>query len=225
MQAFTSHNHLLHSILSSQAHLDPTEIIAVPIPLFRLENFVGFAALVLFIVSVPWWELVVLVNTLKTLGITTFAILGMAILCGAHPLHNLLYTVLASFYVASLVSLNPPVFNDATRTTNNTQLLLFTRRIDALTRGDDVIQSFRLYTTLLTMIPFQILNILDSGLQVQRWPLPMLLGSTVGWILGSVLGLLWTFCYTTHNNKSNATTTTSSSGQVDSDEKKDRYYR
>lgn len=205
--------------------MDPTEIIAVPIPLYRLENFVGFAALVLFIVSVPWWELVVLVNTLKTLGITTFAVLGMAILCGAHPVHNLLYTVLASFYVASLISLNPPVFNDATRTTNNNkQLLLFTRRIDALVSGDDVMQSFRLYATLLTMIPFQILNILDSGLQAQRWPVPMLLGSTVGWILGSVLGLLWEFCYTTHN-KSNATTITSSSGQVDGDEKKDRYYR
>lgn len=54
-------------------------------------------------------------------------------------------------------------------------------------------KTFRLYATLLITIPFQILQILDSGIQVQRWPIPQVLGSTVGWVVGSVVGLLWTF--------------------------------
>jgi hypothetical protein len=101
--------------------------------------------------------------------------LAISILCGAHPQQHVLGTILASFYMASLISLNPPVFGDKTHC-------------------DDTMKACRFYATLLITIPFQILQILDSGIQVQRWPIPLVLGSTVGWVAGSIVGLLWTFC-------------------------------
>ncbi|KAL3913385.1 MAG: hypothetical protein SGILL_006512, partial [Bacillariaceae sp.] len=55
---------------------------------------------------------------------------------------------------------------------------------------DDVIATSRLYTTLLCSIPFQILNVLDHGLQIQRWPAPMLMGATYGYAFGTLTGIL-----------------------------------
>jgi hypothetical protein len=154
--------------------MDPTEIIAVPLPLSILGPFVGFSVFCLFLVSVPWWEVTVTWRELKRLTVHTIRMLAISILCGAHPQQHVHATILASFYMASLISLNPPVF------WNNTHC-------------DDTMKTFRLYATLLITIPFQILQILDSGIQVQRWPIPQVLGSTVGWVVGSVVGLLWTF--------------------------------
>jgi len=183
--------HLAFISFPSQAHMDPSEIIVVPIPLSRLSNFVGFSVLCLFVVSIPWWELAAVWRSVKTLTIMTCILLAASILCGAHPINNLHSTLLASFYVASLVSLNPPVFNDASgwslQHVLNSRLTTITSR-----QGDEIMGTCRFYTTLLVMIPFQILNILDSGLQVQRWPLPIVLGSTVGWVIGStMIGLPW----------------------------------
>ena len=172
-----------------QAHMDPTEIIVIPIPLSRLETFVGFAALSFFVVSVPWWQVGALWRQIQVLFLTTCAILVASILCGAHPTNNLLHTLLASFYVASLLTLNPPVFCDGSDWSLQQVLTRSTAQY-----GDDIVYTCRIYATLLIMIPFQILNILDSGLQVQRWPLPMILGSTVGWLTGSIAGFLWAIC-------------------------------
>lgn len=200
--------------------MDPTEIIAVPIPLSRLSNFVGFSVLFLFVVSVPWWELAALWRKLKVLTATTFTMLAITITCGTHPADNLLYTTLASFYVASLVSLNPPVFGDANGW--GPQQALF-NNTSATHRqgGDDTMGTTRLYTTLLVTIPFQILNILDSGLQVQRWPLPIVLGSTAGWITGSVLGLLWALY--TNSNATTGSEPVDSESSAQDHQKKDRY--
>jgi hypothetical protein len=195
--------------------MDPTEIIAVPIPPLRLETFVGFSVLIMFVVSVSWWELAALWRELIVLTVATVSILAISILCGAHPQTNLLYTVLASFYVASLLSLYPPVFNDSVGW--NLQQLFTSRPAARL--GDDIVGACRFYVTLLVMVPFQILNILDSGLQVQRWPLPMLLGSTVGWGTGSILGLLWALY--TNCNASDAKA--GNERCMQDNQKKDRY--
>jgi hypothetical protein len=177
------------------AHMDPTKIIVVPISLQRLVLFVTLAVLGLFIVSVPWWELAALWNALKTLVLTTAALYIVSILCGLHPLYNIHSTLLASFYIAALVSMNPTTFGDGG--SDSPQALLF---LASMTRTrDDIVGMTRFYTTLLVCIPFQILNVLDSGLQIQRLPLPMLLGSTVGWTIGSIVGLLLAL----YNNSSN----------------------
>jgi len=53
----------------------------------------------------------------------------------------------------------------------------------------DQINRCILYSTFLIMIPFMILNILDHGDQLQRWPVPILLGSTVGHFVGVGVGI------------------------------------
>jgi hypothetical protein len=55
---------------------------------------------------------------------------------------------------------------------------------------EDIIATSRLYTTLLCTIPFQILNVLDHGMQVQRWPAPVLMGATYGYAFGTLTGIL-----------------------------------
>lgn len=182
-----SHIIALRLSLPTQAHMDPTEIIIVPIPLSRLQTFVGFAFLSLFVVSVPWWQVAALWRHVQVLIVATVAMVAISITCGAHPTNNLHSTILASLYVALLLTMNPPVFCDGISDFWTTQTTVM---------GDDMVSKCRVYATLLVMIPFQILNILDSGLQVQRWPLAMILGSTVGWVMGSVVGFLWAI-YTT----------------------------
>ena len=187
--------------LLSQAHMDPTEIIALPASFSRLETFVGFSVFCLFVISVPWWDLESLWKEAKVLTSTTAVMLAISILCGAHPQTNLRYTILASAYVASLLSLNPPVFNDSNGCWNPQQYFFYSNYSASETRlGDEIVGKCRFYATLLVMMPFQVLTILDSGLQVQRWPLPMVLGSTVGWVMGSVIGLLLAI-YTNLNAK------------------------
>lgn len=53
----------------------------------------------------------------------------------------------------------------------------------------DQINRCILYSTFLIMVPFMILNILDHGDQIQRWPVPIILGSTVGHVVGVVVGI------------------------------------
>lgn len=55
---------------------------------------------------------------------------------------------------------------------------------------ETILASSRMHGTLLVAIPFQILHILDWGAQVQRWPLPVIIGCTYGWIVGTLGGLV-----------------------------------
>jgi hypothetical protein len=162
--------------------MDPTEIMAVPLPLVTLGNFVGFSSLGLFLVSVPWWDTRFMWNELQRLIFHTFCMLAIFILCGASPTQDVLHTILASFYMASLLTFHPSV------------VFASSSGSDATLHDDTTMNKCRFYVTLIMTIPFQILQILDSGLQVQRWPIPILLGSTVGWVVGNVVGLLMIVC-------------------------------
>mmetsp|Transcript_12330 Transcript_12330/g.17005 ORF Transcript_12330/g.17005 Transcript_12330/m.17005 type:complete len:308 (-) Transcript_12330:45-968(-) len=44
--------------------------------------------------------------------------------------------------------------------------------------------------TIIITVPFMILLILDWGIQSQRWPVPIILGNTIGHGLGMVIGIL-----------------------------------
>jgi hypothetical protein len=41
------------------------------------------------------------------------------------------------------------------------------------------------------LIPCQILLLYDHGMQIQRWPVPIIMASTYGWAVGLVVGTLW----------------------------------
>ena len=49
------------------------------------------------------------------------------------------------------------------------------------------------YCTLLGIICSMILLPLDHGAQIQRWPIPMLLGTWIGYGVGVILSTLWEY--------------------------------
>jgi hypothetical protein len=53
----------------------------------------------------------------------------------------------------------------------------------------DLLSTSRLYSTVTFIIPFSILSILDHGEQKQRWPVPVLMGGTYGFVFGSIAGI------------------------------------
>jgi len=52
----------------------------------------------------------------------------------------------------------------------------------------------RRYCILLAVMGCMILRLLDRGLQIQRWSLPIFIGSTCGFIFGSIVHLLFLYC-------------------------------
>lgn len=144
--------------------MDPSEIIAVPLPISGLVTFVGFSSLTLFLVTVSWWDgLAVLWTEARRIVTTTLIMLGTFILCGAHPILNIEHTLLAALYMSCLLLWHPNDDDD-----------------------DNTKERLHRNTILLVAIPFQILHILDTGLQVQRWPIPILIGGSVGWIFSNL---------------------------------------
>jgi hypothetical protein len=89
-------------------------------------------------------------------------------------------TVCASLYVSTLVATT----HTGKITSNIMEEYPFYDPIE-----NNALASSRLYTTFLFAIPFQILSILDHGMQVQRWPLPLILGGSYGYVLGTIIGI------------------------------------
>lgn len=53
------------------------------------------------------------------------------------------------------------------------------------------------HTTLAVTIPMQILCLYDRGWQWQRWPVPVMVGSTIGWTFGCFL-VAWKQVFPSH---------------------------
>ena len=49
--------------------------------------------------------------------------------------------------------------------------------------------------TLFGLVPCSILRLYDWGSQIQRWPLPLILGSTYGFVAGTVLSIVYYMIY------------------------------
>ena len=183
--------------------MDPTEIIDIPLSTPRLLLLVVPILLPLLV------EAVVVGNgghhgitTLSRLVQWTLTLFAAMILCGASPTHTLGPTALAALYLASLLGWDPLVgLGDW-----HPLLLLVDdprRRREVPHHQDDHNHKathttsssslVRMQATLGMTIVFQILLLYDRGWQVQRWPLPTLLGSTIGWTLGVVLEMILSF--------------------------------
>ena len=158
------------------SHLDPTEIISHTFPMFDLVVFVGGTMTCLFLCSVPWWDIRILSQQLFQISQVTVLLWSGIILCGADPIQQYAHTALTSMYIASLLSWNPGLPLSCSILQHNRSSRLATCRS---------------YGTLITVVPCSLLLILDWGAQIQRWPIPLLLGSTIGWSLGTCIGLLW----------------------------------
>ena len=181
----------LRETAAAMAHLDPTEIVAVPYPLERLAWFVGLTVTFGWLLMLSSWSHPLMMfqhlsNLLQGTLVSCIAI----ILCGADPWNNILHTLGSALYLTNLALFMRPL--------SDTDLKLsFADSIHHTLDGTDRMTSCRLYGTVLGTIPFQVLNVLDWGIQVQRWPLPVLIGSTYGWIGGTLVGIILTWQSTT----------------------------
>jgi len=168
------------------AHMDPSDIILTPYALERLSLYVNVVfATFLALASIQTQCKRSIMNLVLEVFYATLMFWGIFVLCGADPTQNILHTLWSALYVATLAWLTP--YNN-TRKSNNFSAKLSLK----LLFQDDTLASYQLYGTVLGMIPVQILNILDWGAQVQRWPLPLLVGSTFGWVVGTLVGIIQT---------------------------------
>ena len=239
IQTLANSIHAMPSLSQShQAHLDPTVIIAEPIPIDSLTTFTCNVMITFIVVCCVGSTLVgatkaqqhagdreslhallqrSLWNLLQSLIVSTIGIgvLGLivflaAILCGASPWIDKRHTILASGYVASL-AFGPSLIFDAKQylegstPTNQIKRLLrgpqSSTTVESSASGSvafnknrqslcERIDSCAMYGTFVGLIPISILRILDHGDQAQRWPFPMLLGATIGYFAGSIVGIL-----------------------------------
>jgi hypothetical protein len=116
----------------------------------------------------------------------------------------------------ALISFDPPIFvhhdhdHDHDDDNESPAIVLLYSRLQLLVRGTRPKQRQRGATASSTqqqqrqdkvamavahcvaacLIPCQILLLYDAGWQVQRWPVPVIMASTSGWVIGLVVGTL-----------------------------------
>lgn len=199
----------LHIQSIEMHHMDPTDIVLVPFDLHRLGSFMAavfFSSLVILLAT----GVTSLSSLPKLIGHhwlqTTCAVWMAAILCGTPPFREVYHTGLACAYFATLVVCTSAIDRrgQEQRSTSawwQSRLELpLLQAVDAdikekatnqqSTFDAQLIASCQVHATFFVTIPFQVLRLYDWGSQIQRWPLPIILGSTYGFVLGSFLGCL-----------------------------------
>ena len=162
----------------SQAHLDPSEIIGTPFPLLNVASFTMLPVTTMIIFSLvrsPPKFVASLASLIKA-SLATFALFA---LCGDNLINHWKHSLLTAIYIGTLAN--------STSTGKKTSNI-----IEEFPFNDfsDIISTYRLYGIIFFSIPFQIMSVLDHGNQSQRWPLPLLFGSTYGYVIGTIIGLL-----------------------------------
>ena len=173
----------------NDAQKDPTEIVLIPIDLDRLTYFVVGVLFVRILQvgsssSSPQRFAFFL---LEIIG-GTFLLFLWILLAGAAPVH-LYHTLLLALYLSILLTWG-------TEPTNMTSHKFF------FLLENDHPQSCYYWTwntILACVVPFNVLRLLDRGWQIQRWPLPSLLGATLGFLVG-----IWLWYYHTYERKINS---------------------
>jgi hypothetical protein len=221
---------LMCELNRSQAHMEPSIVIATPYSLRQVSIFV--------VLSMAWNVLVTLtliiielesrpVNcNLRGGGLQSMFIVVLYaiiihlvfVLCGVHPAVFPLHTALASLYVAlnmlqpvllfmpdqqrhvyrdgsfvrvtilKLREVNnyifgPPIYQPQKEHTINQQCNL---------NRTQCIHQYSAYGTIIGIVTFAILRVLDHGIQIQRYPCPIIIGATYGSYLGVALGAMST---------------------------------
>jgi len=160
-----SHLFVLWFIEIKQAIMDPSEIVATPIPLEKVVSFVVFPV----VINMMYWLVRAprtLTSNLLWVAKLTLTTYGLFALCGNNMVQNWRHSLLSALFVGTLLNAT----STGKITSNVAELLPFTD-------FSDPISAARLYGIILVTIPFQVFSVLDHGAQVQRWPLPILLGA------------------------------------------------
>ena len=173
--------------------LDPTEIVLVPYDLVRLTLFVCGVGFVYVVSIMP--SILHILNLLAM----TLCIWIAYIIYGASPTENLWHTLAAALYLMLLIQFNPPLWGKSNEhgqvtlscSMNTLERLSLastsTSRTTALADRLAVVQT-RCVLGLTTVL--HILRLYDRGWQAQRWPVPTILGASLGWMVGQWIGLL-----------------------------------
>ncbi|KAG7374008.1 hypothetical protein IV203_013103 [Nitzschia inconspicua] len=173
--------HPLEESTKEMKHMDPSEISAIPLPLLQVSSFVMFPVVVLL----GYWTVndssTLIWNMLNLVKMTGY-VYALFALSGNYLVQNWEHSLVAALYVATLLA-------STAKEVGTSDIFKVLPFYDM----DDVISTCRLNTTLLCTIPFQILSVLDHGMQIQRWPVPVLLGSTYGYAFGTLLGILTSY--------------------------------
>jgi hypothetical protein len=198
--------------------MDPSIIIETPIPIKNLGIFVTYSlgcniiwALLSHLFGPNSSKSFSIMNTVQLVGQATMGIYMSFILCGVHPMYYPKQTILASFYVG--VNIIFPLFfficeeetNSSTdgfkeHQMNSTEGIsyLFSyltgperHKVTSKTR---VLHQYTTFGATIGMVTTAILRILDHGMQIQRYPIPIVLGFTIGRCGGVILGALIAFC-------------------------------
>jgi hypothetical protein len=180
---------------------DPSQIAATPYSLQRLALYTGVTVLVAF--SQHGW------SVCKDWLILTIYTLGAMLLSGASTNTNLIHSVLAASYWTTLAFLLEPPFlsrlalfsfasshllsddhstslQPSSLSSSSTRCSFYSPWLSKAISSVDL-SSLVFHMTLAATIPLQILTLYDRGWQWQRWPVPMIVGSTCGWALGTML--------------------------------------
>jgi hypothetical protein len=169
--------------------LDPTEIIAIPYDIARLELYVA----VVFGASIVAGG-----DLQRARKIAKYAVLLFVwfMVSGASPYINRLHTLWAAIYLSTLLWFDPPIYVRSPSSCVRHNLPLLDHMQVRLVRPANapnpqaLLASITTQSTIACAIPAQILLLYDRGWQVQRWPVPLVLGSTAGWCLGLVVGTI-----------------------------------
>jgi len=196
--------------------MDPTDIVLVPIDLHSLTIFVSHVTLVGFFGSLAVTSSTttrhggpkVLLSLLGQWIVVALTIWFVSVVCGTPPTQTVRQTVWASGYMATLLVLFTTITNPQPQSsrsdslksnTTNASLLdgRHLQRILGLPIFDkenlhdfytNLMATCQAHATAFVTVPFAVLRLYDWGSQIQRWPLPMILGSTYGFVAGSLLG-------------------------------------
>lgn len=180
--------------------LDPTEIIAIPYDLPRLVVYVGIVFGASMIADGDYQ---------RASKIAQYAALSFVyfIVSGASPWVNVLHTLWAAIYFSILLWFDPPVFVRKPSSLGRKNLTLLDHMKERLVQRSNasspqaLLASVTTQSTIAFSIPAQILLLYDRGWQIQRWPVPLVLGSTIGWSLGIMVGTFMAFNLPSSNNK------------------------
>ena len=181
-----------------QQHMDPTDIVLVPYEVDRLAIFVICVIAASLGLEIATASFLTVVPSLFREWLATTALFCMAaVVCGTPPTRDVYHTFWACSYVSTLV-----IILSGRTSHNQNPGGWHSRLVLPLLPGSQkkakerwlfdaqLLSVCQVHATGFVTIPFQVLRLYDWGSQIQRWPLPILLGSTYGFVLGSIVGCI-----------------------------------
>lgn len=159
----------------------------MPFPLVQVSIFSLLPVVTLLVVWTVVDPSTVIWKIMSLIKVTGFIYVLFA-LCGNYLVDNWQHSLSAALFLSALICTNLT----EKRSSNILEELPFFDQ-------SEIMATSRLYCTLAFIIPFSILSVLDHGSQIQRWPVPVLIGGTYGFVFGSFLGI--TLSYFQHKKK------------------------